>query len=112
MLPSFFRTTVTVERAATTQQRGTTVRDWAHSTTHQVGGCSVQPVATATAWGEVAQPATYDAVMFAPPGADIQEGDRVTARGVTYHVEGMPLPWESPTGAVDHVEARLVTWRG
>lgn len=112
MLPSWCATTVTVTRPKQVSERGTTVPDWSQGTDHTVGGCSVQPSSTATSWSDARMPVTYDATLYAPPGADVRDGDLVTADGVTYAVDGAPMPWRSPTGAVDHVQANLVHWRG
>lgn len=112
MLPSWCKTTVTVSRAPYVESRGTRVRDWPHATEHEVTGCSLQPASSSTAWADQRQPVTYDATLYAPPGADLEDGDRVTVSGATYAVDGAPMPWASPTGSVDHVTANLATWRG
>ena len=112
MLPSWCKTTVTVRRAPLVDSRGTKVRDWSAYVEHEVTGCSVQPASSATAWTDQRQPVTYDAVLYAPPGADVEDGDRIVYAGATYAVDGAPMPWASPTGAIDHVQANLVTWRG
>lgn len=111
MLPSFARQTVTVARAPYIDSRGTQVRDWSAAVETAVAGCSVQPNASDTAWTDTSQAVTVRARLWCPPGTDIQAGDRVTVEGVQYAVEGAPMAWQSPTGAIDHIEAALVDWR-
>lgn len=111
MLPSFARTSVTVTRAPYKDSRGTKVRDWTHSVSKTLDGCSFQPVSSDTSWTDVSQAVTVRARLWCPPDSDIQAGDRVTVSGTQYAVNGAPAPWESPTGAVDHIVCDLVDWR-
>ena len=112
MLPSWCDDAVTVRRAplATTGMR--TERDWSQAAPHTVSGCSLQPAGTSTAFGTVDAVAGADAILYAPPASDIQEGDRVMFAGDTYVVDGIPYEWESPTGRVSHLQARLRRWEG
>lgn len=112
MLPSFARQTVTRLRATYIEQRGTSVRDWSNPDRLEIAGCSLQGSTGSTTWNDDRHPSAADATLYAPPGADIADADRIEYRGTVYAVDGIPVEWESPTGAVDHVEARLVTWRG
>lgn len=111
MLPSFARTTVTVERAPYKDSRGTKVRDWSNASASEISGCIVQPVQGETAWTDPTQAVTVRARLWLPPGSDVEADDRVTANGVMYAIAGAPMPWQSPTGAIDHIEAALVDWR-
>lgn len=111
MLPTFARESVLIERAPLVDSRGTKVRDWAHAVSHEVGGCNLQPVSSSVTWLDPAQAVTVRARLFVPPGSDIQAGDRVTVRGAQYAIDGEPHAWESPTGAVDHIECALIDWR-
>ena len=111
-LPSFCRETVAVLRAPLVDSRGTVERDWARAASHVVRGCSAQPSSTSTGRGEPRSAVSEDAVLFAPPGSDVMEGDRVTCRLGTFVVDGEPMAWESPTGAVSHLRAALRSWRG
>ena len=111
MLPRWCSDAVTVRRAPYKEQRGTRVRDWENATEHTVEGCSVQPASTSTQWTDPRQALTVRAVLYAPPGADIVEGDRIDFAGASYALDGAPLEWRSPTGAVSHVQAQLVDWR-
>lgn len=112
MLPSWCNDAVTVERARLITYNRRTERDWAHAQPHTLTGCSVQPAGTSTDFGAVDAVAGADAVLYAPPGADIQEGDRVTHGDATYVVDGIPYEWQSPYGHVSHVQARLKKWAG
>lgn len=111
MLPSWANDTITVERPASKSQRGTTVPDWAHATTHTVSGCSVQlPTTTMSLDGRTQT--ELAGTVYAPPSADIAAGDRITFNGVRFLVDGEPMPWASPTGRVSHVQVRIAAWRG
>lgn len=112
MLPSWCKQTVTVLRAPTRTVGKRTERDWANAQTHTIGGCSVQPAGTSTGFGTMDAVANADAILYAPPSADIAEGDRVEFGGATYVVDGIPYGWESPTGRVSHLQARLTKWAG
>lgn len=111
MLHSWCNETVTVERAPWKDVRGTKVRDWSAKTVHTVGGCSVQPASTSRNF-ERAQQETDRWTLYAPPGADVEAGDRITHHGGTYEVDGSPFTWKSPTGRVTHMQAHLVEWSG
>lgn len=76
-----------------------------------VKGCDVQPGTTheyllqrdqvLVAW-----------TVFAPPGTDVTEYDRVRYNGDIYTVYGHPAPWASPSGRLDYLEIVLQDWRG
>lgn len=113
MLPSFCADAVTVTRPGEQTLRGAVVPDWTNSSPHVVKGCSLQPAATMTRDGEQRINATStSAVLYAPPGADILAGDRVTFDGQTWSVDGQPLKWRSPTGAVSHLVVNLTAESG
>lgn len=112
MLPSWCDQTVTVWRAPLEDSRGTKVRDWSQATSHAITGCSVQEAATSADFAEVRQAVTYDATLYAPTGADIDEGDRIEHGGRMFAIDGIPYDWPSPTGRVAHRQARLKTWSG
>ena len=112
MLPSFCRDEVEVWRAPLVTERGKQVRDWQGAAMHPVAGCSVQRASTDGTWGLPRSGATVRMTLWMPPGADIEFGDKVVADGREYALDGEPLPWRSPTGAVSHLVADLVDWRG
>lgn len=90
---------------------GNQVLDWPNATETAVAGCRVQPErgseytvdreAVATRWR-----------LFGPDGMDLEATDRIVHQGATYEVEGSVERWPSPTGALAHVEARLVRVEG
>lgn len=116
MLPSFARDRVTVVRPAMRESRGTHVADWQNATRTAVGGCVVQlPTTSMDLDGRAAT--QLAGTLYAPSGTDVRAGDRIEwtdGRGVAHDlaVDGEPMPWESPTGRVSHVQARVVEWRG
>lgn len=116
MLPSWCRDAVTVTRPAWVESRGTLVPNWSKATSHPLTGCSVQvPLTSMDLDGR--QQAELSGTLYAPNGADVARGDRITwtdPMGVEHDfaVDGMPMPWSSPSGRVSHVQARLVEWRG
>ena len=112
MLPSWCSDTVTVLRAPLVTNGTRTERDWTDAQGHAITGCSVQPAGTSSDFGTVDAVANADATLYAPPSADIAEGDRVAFAGATYVVDGIPYEWKSPTGRVSHLQARLRKWAG
>lgn len=111
MLPSFCKECVTIRRAPLIERRGSTVRDWDNYTTHTISGCSVQPASTSSN-EERAEQVTERAELYAPPGANVETGDRVEVGGIVYDIDGAPYTWKSPTGRVTHLHAHLIEWSG
>ena len=118
-MPSFCRDAVTVWRAPLVPERGTKIRDWAQAVAHTVAGCSLQPSgggvgigATSGTFGEQRNGAEVHAVLYAPPGADIEFSDRIEFGGVNFALVGEPLEYRSPTGRVTHMACSLTYWRG
>ena len=112
MLPSFCKDTITVKRAALVDSRGTKVRDWAHATSTTLNGCSVQPSTTSRDFDGRTTQVSEEWMLYAPPGSDLQAGDRIEWNGLTFEINGAAMPWTSPTGRVSHIWARLSEWRG
>ena len=111
-LPSFCREAVKVSRAPLIDQRGTKARDWANAEEHGLAGCSVQFGSTSTDRGEPREAVSSAATLYAPPGADVEAGDRVSCALGEFWIEGRPMPRVSPTGATSHVECPLSRWEG
>lgn len=112
-LPSFCRQTITRIRPGSKTVRGTVVADWADAKRMPISGCSVQEITTASNRADQrANAVSVGARLYAPPCADIRDGDRIEADGQTWIVDGHPLPKRSPTGAVSHLVASLQTFRG
>ena len=112
MLPGFCRDAVTVVRAPLKDSRGTKVRDWANAVPHEIEGCSVQPSGTDADYSDARQPLRHRMTLYAPPGADIEAHDRIAFDGQSYEIDGIPMPYRSPTGRVSHVVCDLVAWEG
>lgn len=111
MLPSFFDRTVNIIRPGSKPQRGTTVPDWDSATETQVTGCSVQTPTTSEEFdGRTAT--SLSGTVYLPPGTDVRAGDAIEYRGRRFLVVGEPMVWESPTGALDHVQVRITDWEG
>ena len=111
-LPSFCNETVTVSRAPLVTSRGTSERDWASADDHEVAGCSVQFGSTSTYRTDPRDAIDSAATLYAPSGADILAGDRISCDAGEFCVQGEPMPRVSPTGAVSHVECALERWEG
>ena len=112
MLPSFCRDAVTVKRAQLTDKRGTKVLDWSNPLEFELSGCSMQPNTTTRDFDGRTIQVTEDWTIYAPPGSDLQAGDRIEWQGLEFEINGAPMPWSSPTGRVSHIWARLNEWRG
>ena len=112
MLPSFCRDTVTRKRAQLVDSRGSKVLDWSNPTSATISGCSVQPSTTTRDFDGRAIQVTEEWTLYAPPGSDIQAGDRIEWSSMTFEIDGAPMLWTSPTGRVSHIWARLKEWSG
>lgn len=116
MLPSWCRDVVTIKRPTWRNSRGTKIADWTNPTLTTVGGCSLQ-ISTTSSDLDGRQQAELSAILYAPDGTDIKRGDHVLwtdhlGDEHEFVVDGMAMPWDSPTGLLAHVEARLTEWRG
>lgn len=88
MLPSFCFDTVKRIRPGTTTSRGSTIFDWDNATTAEISGCSMQPASTSLSTDGRVLGIQDEWTLFAPPGSDIQAGDRIEFLGKTYIVQG------------------------
>lgn len=112
-LPSFCRDVVTRLRPGSKVVRGTTVADWTAPDQIEISGCSIQELTTASNRADQrANSVSVGARLYAPPGSDIRDGDRIVADGQTWLVDGHPLPKRSPTGRVSHLAVALSAYRG
>lgn len=111
-LPSFCTEEVEVLRAPLESSRGTSERDWSKAKAHTVAGCCAQPSSTASDRGEPREASSISAALYAPPGSDVEAGDRVRCSLGWFEVEGEPMPRVSPTGAVSHLRVEMSRWRG
>jgi len=91
---------------------GNTVPDWSQPPSELgIGGCSVQPGGTS----EVLT--SRDTIqdlweVFAPRFADVLPTDRIRWNGLDYEVLGQPAEWDSPTGAISHIQFQMQRWEG
>ena len=111
MIPSFARQSVTRIRPGVKTVRGSDIPDWENATSLVISGCSVQPAAT-----EMSQDGRVLGILdgmtcYLPPGADVQEGDRIVYDGETYVLDGAPRVWEAAFN-LSHVQIRLRRWSG
>ena len=111
MLPSWCRDTVTVKRAPVVAVRGSEARDWNNAASHTVAGCSVQHASVMRDFNRAVN-VSESWTLYAPPGADIEAGDRIEWNGHTFEINGAPYAWTSPTGRVSSVQVPLVEWKG
>ncbi|MBQ9006091.1 MAG: hypothetical protein IJ092_06925 [Atopobiaceae bacterium] len=113
MLPSWCVDAVTVLRAAKVVRGGRELPDWANAESHELAGCSLQGASTETEFDGAQRDASLSrATLLCPAGSDVSQGDRVSFQGRTWLVDGVPMEVRSPTGAVSHMRAPLVEWRG
>lgn len=111
-LPSWASDTVEVIEPAWVDERGTATPDYDNPTsTTPVPGCDVQPGAS----GEdlaARQGVTIRHTVYAPPGTAVNALSAVRYEGTVYAIDGEPMRWKSPTGAVSHVLIYLIDWKG
>ena len=111
MLPSFATQTVTRLRASVKTVRGSDIPDWSKPNELSIRGCSVQPAAT-----DLSQDGRVLGIMdgltcYMPPGADVQEGDRIRYDGNVYEIDGAPRIWPA-AGNLAHIQVNLRRWSG
>lgn len=110
MLPRWARLTVTVTRPGVRESRGSKVPDWSSATKHEVTGCMLDAPSSSADYASAAQPITGRRTLYAPPWADIKRGDRITADGATWAVDGAPALYRSPFGTRDYLDVQLIDW--
>lgn len=111
MLPSFCKSQIMVSRAPYIEERGSRIRDWNNASTFVIAGCSVQPADT-SGDNKDREQTEISATLYAGPYADIEQGDRIIYNGVIYDIIGEPYLWESPTGKLNYIGAKLKEWNG
>lgn len=112
-LPSICAQSVKVYRAPLVSSRGSSVRDWGSAESWVIEGCSVQPTESIEGT-DISDRENAQTVMqvYLPPDADVEKGDRVEYMGRTYIVDGIPVTWESATGALTHRYMRIRDFDG
>lgn len=113
MLPSFFCKAVTIVRPGTKTERGTAVPDWSDDAASRsvVRGCEVQTPTTGMDLDGRTE-TTIAGTVYMPQGTDVRAGDAIDYGGRRYLVDGEPIVWGSPSGALSHIQARIRDWRG
>ena len=111
MLPSFANQSVTRIRPTTKTTRGSNVPDWSNPDRLVISGCSVQPASTDLFQDGRVLGILDGITCYMPPGADIQEGDRIEFDGNVYTIDGAPRKWPA-AGNLAHTQLRLVRWSG
>lgn len=114
MLPSFATDSVVRVRPVwTTDARGTRRADYGAAAARvTVAGCLVQPGASVEVLENRVGAVAVRWSVFMPPGTDIEATDAVEVDGRLYAVDGEPARHRSPTGALSHVLALLIDWKG
>ena len=102
---------MTIKRPGTITARGVTVQDYSNAISHTVDGTSVQFRSTDMSLDQ-RDSVSVQAVVYFPPGTDVEAGDIVVFDGVEYRIDGAPLPVTSPTGRISHIKASIVDWEG
>lgn len=113
MLPTFCRDTVTRIRPSTTTSRGSTIFDWSTDkvNTKNISGCSMQPASTSLSEDGRVLGISDTYTLFAPPGADIQAGDRIQYGSKVYTIDGDVR--EQPSAMnLEHIEITLRRYSG
>ncbi len=108
---SFWRETITVQRAAVTNKNGMEVFDWEHPEEHTVTRCQVTAQATNRDYDRTLQVPDHR-TLRAPVDADIQAGDRIIWNGETYEIEGEVYHTRSPLGGASSTRCTLARWEG
>lgn len=111
-LLSFFDRTITRIRPGTITERGTDYPDWDNATEIDIPNCCVTWNNSALSQEGRVLGIEDSRVLYAPLDADIKEGDRIRYSGKDYTIDGDPMDWESPTGALDHFVCKLKRWEG
>lgn len=111
MLPSFANQSVTRIRPTTKTTRGSNVPDWSNPDRLVISGCSVQPASTDLFQDGRVLGILDGMTCYMPPGADVQEGDRIEFDGNVYTIDGAPRKWPA-AGNLAHTQLRLVRWSG
>lgn len=110
MLPSWADDTVTIVEPVWVGERGKRVATYPGRGV-EVSGCSVQPGGSTTDRdGRINT--VFDYVALLPAGTPVTRLAKIQFEGDDFKIEGRPNRWKSPTGAVSHVELRLIAWDG
>lgn len=122
MLPSFAHQTITILHPSFITERGSEKANYTEpASLTVVEGCILEPLPSRDAQGD-REAVLHEWHLMAPPGTVLASVDmvllgRVTAEeleaydGQRLGVHGDPQDWDSPTGLVDYIEARVRSWQ-
>ena len=111
MLPSFCKDTVTRIRPTTKDSRGSLVPDWDNADCLDIFDCSMQPATTTLSTDGRVLGVSDRYTLFAPPDADIEEGDRIEFNGKTYEIEG-DVRVQPAAARLEHIQVTLRRYHG
>ncbi len=113
MLPAFCNQEITRIRPGTTTARGSVIPNWAAEAvdTLKIGGCSIQPAATALSQDGRVLGISESMTAYLPEGADVRPGDRIMFEGQVFTINGEPKVWAAPF-SLSHIQLNLVRWEG
>ena len=111
-LLSFFNKTVTRIRPGSITERGITYPDWDNTSELQIDNCVVTWQGTTLSQDGRIMGISDTKMLYAPLDADFKAGDRIRYGTKTYEIDGDPMDWESPTGALNHFEIPLKRYEG
>ena len=112
MALSFWKDQVTVLRAPIRTKNGMEYRDWKNATSRVVKNVQVTAQVTSREFGDRVTQVTDRRTLRANYDADIEPGDRVIWKEVTYEIDGEVFNTVSPTGRVSSTRCTLVRWEG
>ena len=112
MLPSFCKDSVIRIRPGTKDSRGSLIPDWDNATRAKVKGCSMQPASTSLSEDGRVLGISSTYTLFAPPDADIKDGDHIEFKDRVYEIDGEVQFQPSATGRLDHLHITLKRYQG
>lgn len=72
------------------------VGDWRDAYELEIPGCAFNPGVSSEPLETARHAVLTRPEVYAPTGSDVEAGDRLVVRGVTYDVQGHPADWRSP----------------
>lgn len=113
MLPSFCNQSVVRIRPGTKESRGSTIPDWSEDkvTTLTITGCSMQPASTSLSEDGRVLGISDLYTLFAPPGSDIQAGDRISFDSKVYEIDG-DVRVQPAASMLEHIQITLRRYHG
>ena len=104
--------TVTRLRAPLASKNGMEYFDWTQATSALIKNVQVVAQSTTRDFEGRVLNVSDRRTLRAKYDADIEAGDRIVYKGVTYEIEGEVFHAKSPTGRVSSTRCTLVRWNG